>query len=857
MSQAEQAEKQARTLRLVAPIDGVVTPIESVPDPVFSQKIMGEGVSIDPTSGTLVAPCAGEVLLLHRAHHALTLGTKEGVQVLLHIGLDTVALAGEGFTPKVKVGDQVVSGQPLIEFDLDLIASKATSALTEMIITEGAGAVRVAMTSGMVQAGVDELLVVNASEEDVDATTGGAVIQTERLRIVNPHGLHARPAARFVKEAKSFDCRITVHKGGEKASATSLSTLMGLDLAHGDEVCLSAEGPQAEAALRQLKALIESGLGEDLNAATSAGPSRFESVEAGVLGGIPAAPGLSIGEVVIRKVSVPEFAQSSGPPDAQLAKLRGCLEEVRSALKSQIDEFTRAGPTDEAQIFGAHAELLEDPALLTDAEIAINQGASAAAAWQSVITRQAAQLSALSNPLMRQRADDIKDVGHRVLLAICGVAFDAPKYDQRTVLVCDELTPSAVAYLPEGGIAAILTREGGATSHAAIIARALGVPYVAGLGDSLAQLEDGQTLIVSGDEGWVRLAPDAQQLKAVEAQIAERAVARAKQLAVAHEPAKTLDGRVIEIAANIGSGKEAEQAVAGGADGVGLLRSEFMFLKRREAPSEDEQREQFERIGQALGEQRSLVVRTLDVGGDKPLSYLPMPSEENPFLGIRGLRLSLRYPEMFTSQIRAALAAAKHTQLHIMFPMVSQLEEFLIAKQQVLLEAHKLRAHVSIGVMVEVPSAALMADAFAQEVDFFSIGTNDLLQYTLAMDRGHAELASQADVFEPAVLRLIRTTTLAAKQSPRKPWVGICGGLAAEPLATPLLVGLGVTELSVPSPAIASLKAAVRTLKFPSCQRLAERALSLPDAPAVRALLEHYSEHPVGISYYPTKGTPA
>ena len=264
-------------------------------------------------------------------------------------------------------------------------------------------------------------------------------------------------------------------------------------------------------------------------------------------------------------------------------------------------------------------------------------------------------------------------------------------------------------------------------------------------------------------------------------------------------------------------------------------------MNRRLAPTEAEQSAEYSLIGKTLGDKRSLVVRTLDVGGDKPLSYMPVGPEENPFLGVRGLRLSLRYPEIFSTQIRSLLAAAPLTKLCVMFPMVAQLEEFRAAKAAVTAEMHKLGiapGRVSLGVMIEVPSAALMADAFAQDADFFSIGTNDLTQYTLAMDRGHADLAAKADALDPAVLRLIRMTVQAAHA--KKKWVGICGGLAAELVALPLLIGLDVDELSVPAPSIPELKAAVRQLAHQRCRALAERAVGLGSAGAVRKLLEEF-----------------
>jgi len=694
-----------------------------------------------------------------------------------------------------------------------------------------------------VKGSADEVLRFGAESHEPTAPAGtGELVQSEALFIVNPNGLHARPAAQLVTWAKRFQSRITLHKGQASAAATSVTEIMALDLARGDQISLSARGHDAKEALAALKSVIESGLGEDLGKAPPVSSTRkFVSSSADVLGGVAAAPGVAIGRTKVRAFEVPQFETRSTRPVEEQQKLRRAIAAAELELKSAQAVFEQKDETEKAQIFAAHAALLGDDAFERDATFTIRDGASAPAAWQAVIADRSATLAALNSPLMRQRADDLRDVGHRVLLKVLGLANPVTSYEKGTVLVCDELTPSDVADLDPAVVVALVTRHGGSTSHAAIIARSLGVPYVAGLGDALEKLASGSEVIVDGDQGFVRLNPAAAEVEQAKGEILRRDQLRVERLGRAYQPARTVDGRRVEIGANIGSAKEATQAVEQGADGVGLLRSEFLFMNRRWAPSEDEQRAQFELIGKTLGGGRTLVVRTLDVGGDKPLSYMPIAPEENPFLGIRGLRLSLRYPELFAAQVRAILAAAPHTQLQVMFPMVASLQEFRAAKACFVEEMQKARIApnlVSLGIMVEVPSAALLADAFANEVDFFSIGTNDLTQYTLAMDRGHAELAASADALDPAVLRLIAMTVQAAHA--KKRWVGVCGGLAAELLATPLLVGLDIDELSVPSPSIPELKAAVRGLNHVACRKLASEALQLGSAAQVRALLSNF-----------------
>jgi len=816
-----------------------------LPDAVFSSGMMGEGIGIDPTGQTLLAPCRGTVAQLHRAHHALTLRTPEGVSILLHIGVDTVRLQGQGFTALVQEGDLVEPGQPLLGFELDTIARRAKSAVVVVVVAEGGTGFSAPRASGRVRAGRDEIATVGGTSTPESASSPSPAVDsiTGRLvRISSPSGLHARPAARLVSEAKRFRSSVVVIKGTAQARATSVTELMGLGLSFGDEIQISAQGTDADLAVTSLSDLVAQGLGEDADHALALPDARrFVSDSDRVLGGVAASPGLMVGEVKLRALTVPKFDLESNTPAAEMDALERALEATQRRLLREHDDYVRRGEIEKAQIFEAHAELLTDATWMSDCVVAIRTGSSAAAAWFGIVSQRADSLASHRTALFRERAEDLMDVGHRVLRALLELPDETFETSKTTVVVSDTLTPSALASLDASRVGAFATAKGGATSHAAILARSMGVPYVAGIGSAIENLVSGMAVIVNGDEGWIRVHPDPSDLADAERAMAERKARMSLAEGLAHDPARTLDGRVIEVAANIGNAKDAELAVKNGCDGVGLLRSEFLFVNRRTEPSEDEQREQFERIGRLLGRERSLVVRTLDVGGDKPLAYMPITSEENPFLGIRGLRLSMRYPEAFAAQIRAALAAARHTKLHIMFPMVGQLDEFLRAKDLVATQMRIAQVeNVSLGVMVEVPSAALLADVLAKEVDFFSIGTNDLTQYTLAIDRGHPELAAQADAVDPSVLRLIRMTCQAAHAEGK--WVGVCGGLAADPLAAPLLIGLGVDELSVPGPDLPRVKAAVRAVDSNLCRRLAERAVTLTGATAVRSLLKQFAE---------------
>jgi phosphoenolpyruvate-protein phosphotransferase len=377
---------------------------------------------------------------------------------------------------------------------------------------------------------------------------------------------------------------------------------------------------------------------------------------------------------------------------------------------------------------------------------------------------------------------------------------------------------------------------GSATSHVAILARALGIPAITGIDPLVLEIQPGTRVILDGDAGTLQPAPATEQIDAITRKQSAMAQRRAAELADALQAAVTRDGHRVEIVANIGDVAEAARVVELGGEGVGLLRTEFLFMDRRTAPDENEQARVYEEIARLLGPERILVIRTLDVGGDKPLSYLPMGAEANPFLGERGIRLMLNRPELLKAQIRAALRASKSGRIALMFPMISTLGEWRAAQQAVETERQALGVdRIQVGIMVETASAALLAERFAQTADFFSIGTNDLTQYALAMDRNNPRFAAQLDALHPAVLRLIDSTVNGARKHKR--WVGVCGALASDPAAVPVLLGLGVDELSVSLPAVPAIKARVRALSMELCRATAHAALDLSDAEEVRALV--------------------
>ena len=833
---------------LLAPLSGVLVPLERVPDPVFAQRTVGDGVSIDPTSGELLAPAAGRVTLLHRASHALAITTDEGLEILVHIGVDTIALNGKGFTPRVRQGDRVAAGQPLISFDADLIARSAPSLLTQVLITNRERVSGMSVATGLVEAGrsiiLEADLAAAAAADGSPATETAAV--SEEIRLPNRQGLHARPAATVAAAAKGFRADVRLLRGADAANAKSVTAILLLATRPNDAIRVSASGPDAAAAVSALAALLAAGSGESgATAEAASGPARGAPVTAAPAAaegptrstdprkflGVSASPGLVLGKVAqLRRASIHVEERGAGI-ERERAHLDVALERARQQIEAQRAANIGAA----SKILDAHLELLADPELIDLAVAGLADGRSGAYAWREAYSSYATRLESLASSLLRERAGDVRDVGGRVLGLLAGVTTGPIECAPGSILIAEEFSPSETSSLDAGKVQGLCTTGGGPTSHAAIIARALGIPAVCGVDRAALGLADGTPVVLDGTEGFLLRDPDEAEVTRARASIGRLAAQRQGERAAASAPAATTDGHRIEVAANIGTVEEALAAVAQGGEGVGLLRSELLFLDRDTAPSEEEQADVYRAVATALGRDRRLVIRTLDVGGDKRLPYLPLPPEENPFLGVRGIRTSLERPDLLRSQLRAILEAAPLGDVHVMFPMIASLDELRAARRILDEEQRGAGVSVRVGVMIEVPSAALTAGQLAREVDFFSIGTNDLTQYTLAMDRGHPKLAPLADALHPAVLKLISLTVEGAHAHGK--WVGVCGGLAAEPVAVPVLLGMGVDELSVPVPAIAAVKALVRRLALRDCQALARELLGLATAGEVRARL--------------------
>jgi phosphoenolpyruvate-protein phosphotransferase len=851
-------------LQILAPCDGWCGPLDEVPDPVFAGRMLGDGVAIDPTSPVLLAPCAGEIVALPASAHAVSIRTAQGIDVLIHIGIDTVQLGGRGFDARVRPGAIVRAGEELIRFDLDVVARGAKSLMTPIVATpmdglrldrcRAAGAVsagellfEIAGGAAGGRAGSSPPRVTTASE----AVPPQAATAMQTVVVNLQQGLHARPAALLAQRAKSFGAHVTLSAHGRSANARSVVAIMALGVRQGDELIIQAGGTDAAQSVAGLVA----GIQEALRMEAAAGhhslrspartparspapegpaPAAGRARDTGVLTGVAAVGGLAVGRAARlerRETAVIENGAGSAREMAE-------LEQARANVRARLTRVAAAGGAVRNEIIGAHLEFLDDPQLKEEAHALIAAGKSAGFAWRTAIRRSIAALQALEDSHLRERADDLLDVESHVLLALAGEAqpLHIPLPEQ-AVLVADDLLPSELTALDRRRLVAICLGGGGATSHVAILAAAMEIPMLVGIGPAIREVADGATVIVDadGEVGTLQWTPTAAAVEQARSAVESQLMRRAHERAQAQTECRARDGTRIEVFANLGNASDAHAAVANGAEGCGLLRTEFLFIDRDTAPDEDEQLEAYQSIAAALGP-RPLVLRLMDVGGDKPLRYLPLPAEDNPALGLRGIRTGLARPDLLRTQLRAALRVRPAGSLRLLIPMVTDLSEILAVRHVVdeLMAELGTPGRIELGAMIETPAAALLASSLIREADFLSIGSNDLTQYTLAMDRGHAELAGRADALHPAVLKLIAAAASAGAAAGKM--VAVCGGAAADRLAVPVLLGLGVRELSVVPAMVPAVKRGIRSLRIDACGELAMRCLDLTSAAEVRAL---------------------
>ncbi len=850
------------TFQIFAPVAGWATSLSEVPDPAFSQKMVGDGIAIDPLSETVVAPCDGEVVSIHRARHACAIRAANGAEILIHIGVDTVNLGGEGFKALVAEGAQVTMGDRLISFDMLSVSAKAKSMHVIMVVTDPDSYPVIEHVEGQEVAAGDPVFTIGTPENVTvspppvsDMADSDKSMEFERNVVVPmANGFHARPATVFAQAAKSYPGSVELRCRGRSANGKSMVALMGLGIRHGDMVTVSIYGAAAAAEkVDELAALIESGLGDPVvpveeavarpvHAPVAAIPSiagsgPFAPGEEILLKGVFAAPGAVVGTAKLYTAAQFSLTEKGDGIETEKTRLDKALRAVRQVIRQEAV----TGDNERKAIFAAHEALLDDPAMLESAYGFLAQDKSAAWAWHRATEEQVMVLAQVEDALIRERIADLRDVERRIIAGILGKTSEAatPALVPGTIIVAEDLLPSDFTALAEAGMAGVVTARGGPTAHVSILAASAGIPMIVAVGGDAMRIPDGAPLILNANRGEVSVFASEQALVRARQAITESAALHERHVSDAAKDCFLADGTRLEVYANLGRPGDGRLAVANGAEGCGLLRSEFLFLNRETAPSEDEQYSQYQEAVDAM-EGRPVVIRTLDVGGDKPLPYLPLPDEDNPILGLRGIRVGFRYPEVLRQQIRAILRVKPLSRCRILIPMVNGPDD--IREVRRLIEEEKaglgLTDNVEIGAMIEVPAAALMADKIAAEADFLSIGTNDLTQYVLAMDRGNPLLASQLDALEPGVLRLIRQTVEGADRF-GKP-VAVCGGAASDPASALVLVGLGVRELSVAPAVIPEIKATLRAMALEQCRELARTASDMEKAGQVRKLLQDF-----------------
>lgn len=778
----------------------------------------------------------------------------DGVLVLLDLGSAVLSaeMALEFLDPEL-AGRVTVSSAPLVE---GLVAAAVTAAT-------GGDLALVAAEAGRGLTGkVDHLGPAEGADPAVPAdgippgSAGPAEVPADAVRaeveVTAPHGLHARPAARFVQCVNLFaGSRVWVSdadSGRGPVDGRSLTAIATLDARQGHRLELAATGDRAAEVIEALVALAGTGFGDEPQRAAAAAPA---GAGAAPFSGLRAAVGPARrvdGAVDLSRYAVGDAAQERHRLDAALARAREDLAALADRTAQQVGAA-------EGAVFEAHLGLLADPSLLEPVQDAIGTGTGAPRAWQARIEALRTEFAELPDAYQRERAQDVTSVGDRVLRALAGEAArgaddgpgaDGPGADGPgsagdgpAVLVVDELDPATAATLDPSTTAGVVTVRGGATGHGVLVARARGVPLLTGVA-AAASVTDGMLLALDEGTGRLEVDPGESVLAEFAALLREREQERDRLRARAQEPGRTTDGHSVLVKANLASVAEAAQAAAAGAEGSGLVRTEVLFGDRARPPTVAEQVAAFEAIAEALPG-RTVTIRTWDVGGDKPLPFHPQPQEANPFLGVRGIRSFRDDPSLLVDQLEAVCRVARRHPVRVMFPMVTTVEEVDWAVARLDEAGRRLSEGrpdgLEVGIMVEVPAAALRAEALTTVLDFVSIGSNDLTQYTLAAERGSPYLDAIADVADPAVLRLVRETCDEVAEGVE---VCVCGDAAGDPDLALLLVGLGVTELSATTASVPAVKDVLRRHSLTDLEDLADRAVHADSATAVRDLVRDF-----------------
>jgi len=830
---------------LYSPLNGAFIELSQVPDPVFAEKMVGDGFAIDPFENTLYSPIDGRIKSIHRAQHAITIESNAGFDILIHIGLETVSLAGKGFDVKVAEGDIVKTGDILTVFDLDYIASNVVALITPVLVTDleeknisveilpHAQIVDLNTPIMKVSIGVSNLTATNKNDNN------HITLESDLITIINAHGIHARPAATLNSIARKYpQNEIIMLKGEQTGNVKSVVSLLSLSVQYQDQIQFLVRGNNGAEIIAELQEAITS-MHDDESENPIANPNSGEEdsrVENGKYHGVVASSGLAIAKLIKQAGTQFNYERFAADEEEQLNNLSKAINHLADELNNEIKQLTEFDIAHK-NILNAHLMILTDPELITQSKNLIVNGQSAAYAWDKATNDSCQALLATKNQLLIERQNDLIDVRDRILTILCGNENkQAQEFNEEVILIAEDFTPSQVIAMNEK-VKGLVSVRGGVTSHVSILARTRGIPLLVGVAREVLQENSKIVILDTINTAILNANPNDLELKQANSEVKDRT----KQLEIAKNAAQkaaiTTDGVQINCLANIGNIEEARIAAANGAEGVGLFRTEFMFLETKEAPSEIVQYNEYSDINHVL-DQKPLVIRTLDAGGDKKIPYITQMHEENPMLGVRGVRLCLANRELFKTQLRAILKT-KADNIKVMIPMISKLTEYRAVKQifEEIKTELEITSKIQLGIMVEVPSVAFISEAFAKEVDFMSIGTNDLTQYVMAVDREHTELAKEVDHLHPAVLAAIAATSIGAAKHNTD--LSVCGLMASEKLAIPVLIGLGIKNLSMTVSTIPENKAFIRNLNYAKCKEIAGHCLALPTAIEVREYLKN------------------
>lgn len=755
------------------------------------------------------------------------------------IGTDTIRIMmaieevydDSGVVVMMDMGSALLSTETALELiDPEMVEHIS---LCSAPIVEGTMAASVAASAGLDIASVLQEAAGSLSakrehlgESDQDEVTVDVVEMSGEIvefnwTVLNPHGLHARPAAAIVSTLAGFDSDIQLEAPAGIANAKSLNAIAKLSVKLNEQIRIMASGSDADRAIEAFERLANEHFGESFEAemvnsaeiATHKAAEEIIQVD-GAIAGIPVCDGIAMGQVLGLESAMPEVPERQYSGEAQeIAIFDDALAAVLASLKQQHAEAEKTLGKEHADIFSAHSMMISDPELRSSILLNIKNGSIAEASLLSAMSELANEYASSDSDYMREREADVWDVAKQTMYSFAGAKAESIELTDNCVIVAVDLSPAQTAQLDPQKVAGICLEAGGRTSHSAIIARAMGIPCIVKAEGALALTAGGQDVILDGKRGHLWLTPDAETRSRLteERTIWMADIAEKKQQA--SKPAVTKDGLKIDVHANIGGLEDVKSALENGAEGVGLLRTEFVFQSQETLPTEDDQFQIYRDIAAALGD-KPLTIRSLDVGGDKPLPAYPMAEEENPFLGLRGVRLCLANEALFKPQLKAVLRAAKqHSNVQLMIPMIAEAAELRAVKKLIVQCREELNlpdseCPLKVGIMIEVPAAVLNADELAQEADFFSIGTNDLTQYVMAADRGNTSVAELVDYKKSAVISAIEMTCVAASKHDIP--VSMCGEMAGDTEMSQMLIQLGVHKLSASASLLPSLKAQIR-----------------------------------------------